>query len=79
MQVKQKWTNVTIITPTGPVLKDLVMEDDRISALLDPASPTGTDWRIIDGAGQIIFPGMIDIVNVWRFLVHQLGPIRRFK
>tara|TARA_B110000114_G_scaffold91720_1_gene96775 strand:+ start:3617 stop:4795 length:1179 start_codon:yes stop_codon:yes gene_type:complete len=63
MQVKQKWTNVTIITPTGPVLKDLVMEDDRISALLDPASPTGTDWRIIDGAGQIIFPGMIDLLQ----------------
>jgi N-acetylglucosamine-6-phosphate deacetylase len=63
MQVKQHWTNVSIITPSGPVHQDLLIENDRISALVEPASPTGTDWHVIDGSRQILFPGMIDVLQ----------------
>lgn len=63
MQVKQKWTNVSIVTPTGLVHKDLLIEGDRISALTSPGSPTATDWQVIDGERQIVFPGMIDLLQ----------------
>jgi N-acetylglucosamine-6-phosphate deacetylase len=63
MQVKQHWTNVSIITPSGPVLQDLLIGNDRIAALIEPAAATGTDWQMIDGKGQILFPGMIDVLQ----------------
>ena len=63
MQVKQKWTNVSIITPAGPVHKDLLVEGDRISALLNPTETTATDVMSVDGDGQILFPGMIDVLQ----------------
>lgn len=63
MQAKQHWTNVSIITPNGPVNQDLLIENDRISALIEPASPASTDWQVIDGGEQILFPGMIDVLQ----------------
>lgn len=63
MQVKQKWTNVSIITPEGPVHKDLLVDGDRISALQDRKTVSGNDVKVIDGAGRILFPGMIDVLQ----------------
>ena len=63
MQVKQKWKNVVIITPDGSVRKDLMIEGERISALLSPTETTGSDVKTIDGRGQILFPGMIDVLQ----------------
>ena len=63
MQIKQKWTNVSIVTPNGVVRKDLLIDGDRISALVAPEETTGTDWRIVDGGGQVLYPGMIDLLQ----------------
>ncbi|MFV2093834.1 MAG: N-acetylglucosamine-6-phosphate deacetylase, partial [Hyphomicrobiales bacterium] len=63
MQAKQKWTNVSIVTPHGVVRQDLAIANDRISALFEPGTPTGSDWLTNDGKGQILFPGMIDLLQ----------------
>ncbi|NOZ33514.1 MAG: amidohydrolase family protein [Alphaproteobacteria bacterium] len=63
MQAKQKWTNVSIVTPHGVVRKDLAVEGDRISTLIEPGTSTGSDWETKDGGGRIVFPGMLDILQ----------------
>ncbi len=63
MQIKQKWTDILIVTPNGVVRKDLLIEGNRISALVAPEEPTGADWRIVNGGGQLLYPGMIDLLQ----------------
>lgn len=63
MGVKQKWVGALIVTPTGVVLRDLLIEDDRIAALVLPGTAVGDDWRTIDCRGKVIFPGLIDLLQ----------------
>ena len=63
MQVKQKWINVVIVTPEGEVNKDLYVIGGRISAIEHPGAAISSDWKVIDGGGQFLFPGMIDILQ----------------
>lgn len=63
MQIKQKWTNVSIVTPGGVVRKDLLIDGDRISGLVAQDTATGANRQIVDGGGQILFPGMIDLLQ----------------
>lgn len=57
MQIKQKWTNVLIVTPEGVTRKDLLIDGKLISDLIEPDAPTSADWKIVDGGGQILYPG----------------------
>ncbi|WDR02596.1 N-acetylglucosamine-6-phosphate deacetylase [Devosia algicola] len=59
----QRWTNATIIIPDGAVHKDLLIENGRFAAMISTDEPTGPDWQQIDVSGQILFPGIIDLLQ----------------
>jgi N-acetylglucosamine-6-phosphate deacetylase len=61
--VKQRWRNATLVTPDGELARDLLVEDDRFAAIIDPAAPVSSDWQDIDAAGKILFPGIIDVLQ----------------
>jgi len=60
---KQRWTNVSVITPTAQAASDLLIDGARIAGLVPAATNTGDDWEVIDGQGAILFPGMIDLLQ----------------
>jgi N-acetylglucosamine-6-phosphate deacetylase len=61
--MKTRWTNVTVVTPASAAASDLLIEDDRIAGVVPASTDTGEGWRVIDGAGAILFPGMIDLLQ----------------
>ena len=63
LQVKQRWRDATLVTPAGEIQRDLLIEGDRFSAIVERNSTTGDDWRDIDAKGKILFPGMIDLLQ----------------
>lgn len=63
MQVNQRWTNVSVTTSDGMVNRDLLITGDRFGDLIAPETPVGADWREVDGAGCILYPGMIDLLQ----------------
>ena len=63
MQHKQRFTNVTLVTPTGEEDKDLLIQGDKIVQILNRNENLSNDWRIIDGHNNYIFPGMIDVLQ----------------
>lgn len=65
--MKQRWRDATLVTPAGEIQRDLLIEGDRFSAIVERNSTTGDDWRDIDARGKILFPGIIDLLQ------HGLG------
>lgn len=63
MPLRQLWRNVGIVTETAVLARDLLIEGERIAAFLPRGSEAGPDWRIEDGGGGILFPGMIDLLQ----------------
>ena len=63
MQHKQRFTNVTLVTPYGEEDKDLLIDGDKIVDILNPNENISDDWKIIDGQNNFIFPGMIDVLQ----------------
>ena len=63
MQHKQRFTNVTLVTPYGEEDKDLLIDSDKIVDILNPNENISDDWKIIDGQNNFIFPGMIDVLQ----------------
>ena len=61
--MKSRWTNVTVVTPQAEVANDLLVDGDRIAGLVPSGTAVGDDWRVIDGAGAILFPGSIDLLQ----------------
>jgi N-acetylglucosamine-6-phosphate deacetylase len=61
--VKQRWRNATLVTPAGEIQRDLLVEGDRFSAIVERNSTTSGDWRDIDATGKILFPGIIDLLQ----------------
>jgi N-acetylglucosamine-6-phosphate deacetylase len=61
--VKQRWRNATLVTPSGEVACDLLVEGDRFAGIVGRDSSTGEDWESIDASGKIIFPGIIDLLQ----------------
>ncbi len=76
MQHKQRFTNVTLVTPYGEVDNDLLIDGDKIVDILDPSENISDDWKIIDGKNNFIFPGMIDVLQ-HGFLNYLYGSRRR--
>ena len=63
MQHKQRFTNVTLVTPYGEEDKDLLIDGDKIVDILNPNENISDDWKIIEGQNNFIFPGMIDVLQ----------------
>ncbi len=63
MQHKQRFTNVTLVTPYGEEDKDLLIDNDKIFDILNPNENISDEWKIIDGQNNFIFPGMIDVLQ----------------
>ena len=63
MQAKQRFTNVTLVTPIGEKNQDLLIEDDHIVDIVDRDSSVSDDFQIYDGGDNYIFPGMIDVLQ----------------
>lgn len=61
--MKQRWRDALLVTPGGLLDRDLLIENDRISALVARGETTGADWLDVDAAGQVIFPGIIDLLQ----------------
>jgi N-acetylglucosamine-6-phosphate deacetylase len=63
MGVKHKWVGGLVVTPSGIVVRDVLVEADRIVDLAEPGTATGTDWQVTDVQGKLVFPGMIDLLQ----------------
>ena len=63
MHVKQRWTNVTIVTAAGLENANLLVQRDRIAGIVAADTPVGEDWQLVDGRGAILYPGMIDLLQ----------------
>ena len=60
---KQRFTNVTLITPLGEFKKDLLIQGDKIIDIIEKDHDTSENWKIIDCNDNYIFPGMIDVLQ----------------
>ena len=63
MQAKQRFTNVTLVTPIGEKNQDMLVKDDLIVDIVDRDSSVSDDFEIYDGGDKYIFPGMIDVLQ----------------
>ena len=63
MQAKQRFTNVTLVTPIGEKNQDLLVKDNLIVDIVDRDSSVSDDFQIYDGEDNYIFPGMIDVLQ----------------
>ena len=54
MQHKQRFTNVTLVTPSGEEDKDLLIEGDKIAQIINRNENLSDDWKIIDGHNNYI-------------------------
>ena len=52
MQAKQRFTNVTLVTPNGEKNQDLLIKDDLIVDIIDKDSSVSDDFQIYDGEGN---------------------------
>ena len=63
MQAKQRFTNVTLITPTGEKSQDLLVDDGFIVDIIEKDAQIDSNFQNIDGDNNYIFPGMIDVLQ----------------
>jgi dihydropyrimidinase len=55
----------TVISPSGATTMDVIIDDEKITALAAPGSGLATSWaaeaeRVIDASGKYVLPGGID-------------------
>ncbi|MCX5579321.1 N-acetylglucosamine-6-phosphate deacetylase [Kaistia terrae] len=63
MRVKQRWTDVTVVTAEGLRSSDLLIQRDRIAGIVAADVSVGDDWERVDGGGAILYPGIIDLLQ----------------
>lgn len=63
IQKKQLICNGKVVLPDGVKEVSLLIEDEKIAALLDKGEALEPDCEVIDAAGRIVMPGMIDTHN----------------
>lgn len=57
------FTNVRVFDGRSDALRDglaVIVEGAKIKAVEDKGNPPGEGWRVIDGAGRTLMPGLID-------------------
>ena len=63
MPPKQRWSNVTVVTPAGQLASDLLVKGDRFAGFVPSGAEIGENWQPVDGRGAILFPGIIDLLQ----------------
>lgn len=63
MPVKQRWNNINVVGPRAVQASDVLIDGDRIAAIVPRGTPTAEDWRLIDGGGGFLIPGIIDLLQ----------------
>ena len=63
MQVKQRWTNVRVVTPEAIETVDVLVDGDRIAGLVAPDAADDGSRVIRDGEGHYLYPGLIDLLQ----------------
>lgn len=63
--MRQLVSGGTVVNATGPVTADLLIEDERIVAVVEPGSGVAEAWtgpvdRVVDASGRLVIPGGID-------------------
>jgi dihydropyrimidinase len=53
--------NGTVLSPSGAFAADVLVEGERIAALLQPGTTIGGADRVIDASGKYVLPGGIDV------------------
>ena len=53
--------NGTVVTATDSTAADVLIEDERVAAVVAPGSFEGAADRTVDAAGQLVVPGGIDV------------------
>lgn len=54
-------TNGTVISPSGCIAQDVLIEGERIAALFLPGSAPRDGHRVIDATGKYVIPGGVDV------------------
>ncbi len=58
--MRKRISNGTLVTPAGRLRADLLIDGERIAAIIEPGSRvTGVDGQL-DATGKLVFPGFID-------------------
>ena len=63
MQGKQRFINVSLITPSGEKDQDLLVDDGLIVDIIDRDTQLNENFQNFDGNNNYIFPGMIDVLQ----------------
>ena len=63
MQVKQRFINVSLVTPLGEKEQDLLIENGLIVDIVDRDTQLNENFQNIDGSDNYIYPGMIDVLQ----------------
>jgi dihydroorotase len=61
MAISKKITGGTVVTASGSVSADVLVEGERIAGIVSPSVSAGIDVETIDATGKLVLPGMIDV------------------
>jgi dihydroorotase len=61
MPIDRRFAGGTVVTPSGPVECDILVADGRIAGLVSAEIGAGVDAPVVDAAGKLLLPGMIDV------------------
>lgn len=61
MPVKLRWININVVGPKAVNPHDILIDGDRITAVIPRGTPAGEDRRVIDGGGGFLIPGIVDL------------------
>lgn len=60
MTIELKIVGGTVVTPSGPVVADLLIADGKVAGVVAAGADIAAD-RIIDASGKLVLPGMVDV------------------
>jgi dihydroorotase len=61
MSIDRRISGGTVITPGGPIEADVLIADGRIAGLVAHDEFASSGAEVIDAAGKLVLPGMIDV------------------
>jgi dihydroorotase (multifunctional complex type) len=61
MSVNRRIAGGTVITASGPVAADVLVDSGRVVGLVDDEVGARVDAEVIDAGGKLVLPGMVDV------------------